>query len=522
MYYTQTELIKRKILMDKINIDTSRLTDLIKSDIQKKEKMIEGVKYYKCIHDILNHVHYYYVEFEKTIDIQKANNKVPHPFHRKLVKQKTKYICSKPINFTTPEVEIEDPENPTKEELAAIEQAQDYQTKLKDLLGDRFNKLMMTWITGASNKSYEVVHPYITPKNELKYIIVPAEECALIYDTQYQDQLKAVVRYYTYEFIAENGNKKNLYKVEYWTDKDVTYWEQIEDGSFITDTFYDVNPAGHFHTFNTSRPKEVKQHSWGKVPFIVLKNNDEMMTDLEPIKGLIDSYDKVKSGWINDIEDFQELIYVVKGYRGLSSKAQEGLSELAIFMQNVKTHKVIAVDSEGDVTTLKAEIPVDAKERFLKLTEKEIYKFADGVDMSQDVFGNNPSGVSIEFLYDDLHGKANETILYAKVALSELFWFLTKYINMKYYKNYNSTGMVFTFNLSRPTNQLETVQLLNQSDLSKQTYYENHPLIHDSEEEMKRKEREETEAREKGYIDLAEVDDDGRELPGEEEDSNSE
>src|SRR5690606_34798068 len=110
-----------------------------------------------------------------------------------------------------------------------------------------------------------------------------------------------------------------------------------------------------------------------------------------------------------------------------------------------------------------------------------------------DKFGNTPSGVSIEFLYNDLDLKADATISQFKSAMKEFYWFVTKYINMKENKKFDSKGIVTTFNKSMITNKLETVQLLAQSRISDQTYLENHPLINNAEDEFKRLEREEAE-----------------------------
>ena len=66
-------------------------------------------------------------------------------------------------------------------------------------------------------------------------------------------------------------------------------------------------------------------------------NNGFHRDDLTPIKGLIDTYDKTYSGFINDLEDIQEIIFVLSGYEG------ESLSE---FLTQLKKYKTIKLDSE--------------------------------------------------------------------------------------------------------------------------------------------------------------------------------
>ena len=56
------------------------------------------------------------------------------------------------------------------------------------------------------------------------------------------------------------------------------------------------------------------------MPFIPFPNNNTNTNDLKNIKPLIDVYDKVYSGFINDLDDIQELIFVLSGYGGTDFK----------------------------------------------------------------------------------------------------------------------------------------------------------------------------------------------------------
>ena len=61
------------------------------------------------------------------------------------------------------------------------------------------------------------------------------------------------------------------------------------------------------------------------------------MDDLRNIKPLIDVYDKVYSGFINDLDDIQELIFVLTGYGG---------TDLNGFLNDLKKYKVIKLDDK--------------------------------------------------------------------------------------------------------------------------------------------------------------------------------
>ena len=54
----------------------------------------------------------------------------------------------------------------------------------------------------------------------------------------------------------------------------------------------------------------------GTIPFYRLNNNSRGTTDLEPIKAIIDDYDLMNAFLSNNLHDFQDAIYVVKGFDG--------------------------------------------------------------------------------------------------------------------------------------------------------------------------------------------------------------
>lgn len=483
-YLTSTDLINLKIMSDSNRIETSKISDLIESDMIsiKKQEMIEGVNYFNADHDILEYERKYYRDNLLVVNKVKANNTIPHPFHRNLVNEKTTYLTGNPIT-----IGITGEDRKEKDAIA-------YRTSLMNFLDERFDDLVSDWVEGASNKGIEWVHFYIDKNGKLNFLIVPAEQIIGVYDPQYEDKLQMVVRYYLYDIITEKGSVLRRYKVELWTEENVEYWVQLEDESFVIDVFYQTNPAPHWIEFNTSDPSKIESHSWGRVPFIPLWNNSKMTNDLKPIKLLIDAYDKVKSGWCNDIEDFSELIYVVKGWQNLSQEGQSGMTELAMFIKNTKEDGAIAVEPEGDVTAIRAEIPVEAKDKFLDITGREIIYFGEGSDVTADLLSKShaPSGVALQFLYARLDMKANRIARKLKTALKDFVWFVTQHINRTENKKFDSGMITFTINKNQIFNETERVQMLVSSGdmISQETKLENHPLIDSVQSEMERLKRE--------------------------------
>lgn len=501
-YFTQQELVNLKILTDSMKLESNRIKDLLNthltSDAYKNAET--GINYYEGKHDILTFLPKYYNENEELVtDTTKTNFRLQHLFHKVLVDQKAAYIVGNPIVIASAE---QDNSDTTKETEKQDE-------LLMSLLGDSFDDIMNDWVIAASNAGSGWVHFYIDSNQDLQFIVCNSLELTPIYDTKYQKKLVGMMRSYMVEEVLETGNKlvpQYRYRIEFWTEKDVTYYVETEQGC-VLDPEHKRNPAGHWNSFNTMAPDIKIPKSWGRVPFIELPNNSNKKTDLEPIKSLIDACDKVKSGWINDLVDFQELVYLVKGFNGLTGETKQGLSELAIFLKNLKIHKVISVDEDGAVNTLKAEIPVEAKEKFLTLTRKEIFYFGQGVDIDSDKFGNSPSGISLKFLYGSLDMKANILIRKMKKALTNFMYFIAKYSEITGKGTIDPNGLVYTFNKAVIFNEKEKVDMLVASEgmISKQTTLENHPLVEDAIEEQARIDLEKEQDIQSGVVDLSKI-----------------
>lgn len=481
-YYTQSELFLSKIIDAKNQLVSSMIKDLLATHATSdfKTNAIKGNAYYEAKHDILNMKRTYVHLGAIVEDNTKSNIREVHPFHKDLVDQKVGYIAGNPIAITYDKTVAE-----TDSEVLNL--------LLMNILGDSFDDLIGDWIKGASNKGEEWLHFYIDEKGEFNYLIIDSLGLIPVYDTQYQKKLIGMIRYYQVEEQVQVANKmqvKFITKVEWWSDKDVTYYTELENGSYITDASKTANPAPHWKVTN-SNMQDVSVYGWERVPFVKLANNTESHTDLMPIKTLIDSYDKVKSGWVNDLEDFQELVLVLKGYNAMKTPDQRnaGWSDMDVFFHNLKTKKVIPIDEDGAVTSLKVDIPIEARQKFLELTKEEIFFFGGGIDTTNDKLGNNPSGVSLKFLYSKLDTKSNILIRKLNKALGEAMYFFVMWINFSEKKKFDYKRILFTFNKAMIFNEKEKVETLSASGelkLSQETLIKNHPLVSDPIEELAR------------------------------------
>jgi SPP1 family phage portal protein len=434
MYITEQDLANLKIQTEGNRQITLILQDLIKDDEKAKADMQAGIEYFDGDHKIKDRKITYIIDGVSTEDLTKANNKIANPFLAYIVEQKANYIAGNPISIT-----------PDDEEFAQV---------FNDARSDKFDELMIDYIRQASFKGYEVLHPFINERGEFDNVIIPAEQCILIYDGKFKRDLIALIRYYLMTFVYADGTEDTRYKVEWWTAEDVTFYVQTKNGDYELDADEPVNPRPHFQISVKSVGKTIDSNGggWGRIPFIVLKNNTKFQSDLKKIKALIDDYDLNMSDFSNSLTDLQEAFYVLKGYDG------EKLSE---FVHNLKTYHACKVDGEdAGITVERAEIPHDPRDSHLDRLHENIFFFGQGVDPTNDAFGNSPSGIALKWLFMPMEIKCNGIMRSASIAIKELLWFYAEYMKQTQRKNFDATPnkIKVVFNVNLLVNETELIE----------------------------------------------------------------
>lgn len=492
MYISDLDLIKQRLTIEG-HLNQSEIIKLILQDwsVDAKARFMEvGERYYAAQHDILNHDFRQSVVYDKVADENSPDGKEhevaqtvinsnhsnmhnTHPFFRLLVDQKVGYVVGKP-----PTVSVE---NDSSFEKAITEITTD----------EEFPDMLTDWVKEASKKGVGWVHPYYAPDGSLHYIVVPANEIIAFYDSEHQRSLEDVVRFYTFDVVS-SGQTVKRYRVEWWTTKDVTYYIQDEQGNYLLDSSYPVNPAPHWWNVTTVDGAVTKreEHSWGRVPWIPLYNNTESASDLgkqddngQPcgVKSLIDAYDMISSATTNDQIDLVALYWVVRGFGG------EMAREIVKRLQVNKVVNVSGGDAGDGVTAQQITLSVEERCKWLDMLRHDIYHFGMGIDTSDEQLGNNPSGVALKFKYTQLDLKANPLILKLKKALKDLFWFLTDDMNRQQGTQYDSTRIVVTVNKTIIVNDAETVNMIMQSRglVPDNLLLARHPLVEDANQAQK-------------------------------------
>ena len=389
-----------------------------------KQKAVTGQKYYDYEHDILaNRI--FYIDDNDVIkeDHHASNVKIPHPFHTELVDQKVQYLLSNPV-----ELEVED---------------ESFKERLQEYYDEDFQLFLQEVVEGASNKGFEYVFARTNSNDRLCFQVSDSLQTFPIYDET--NTLKGIVRYYSKE-LYRDGKSEAVEFAEVWDDKQVTFFVREKNKQFKLDD-RELNPRPH--VIAKTEDGTILKRTYGTIPFYRLSNNKQEKTDLEPIKALIDDYDLMACFLSNNLQDFAEAIYVVKGFRG---------DDLSKLRQNIKAKKVVGTGSDGGVDVKTVEIPIEARKTKLDIDQDAIYKFGMGFDSTQ-VGDGNITNVVIKSRYALLDMKANKAEVRLRAMLQWINEMIVADINRRHNTSYKASDIKVSIVRETMVNEKDIVEI---------------------------------------------------------------
>lgn len=397
-------------LLDSIIIDKA-------SEIKSAAR--EGRKYYNGKHDILNRRIFYLNDDGELVEDKFASNaKIPHQFFTEQVDQKTQYMLSNPIEF-----EVED---------------ETFQKYLDEYIDDEFQLSLQESAEGASKKGFEYIFARTTDQDRLKIQVADSMYVFPIFD--YDNQVKRICRYYDKDVIIE-GQVYTVQHAEIWDEKQVWFFKTSwNNPNFQFDQDRPLNPRPHIIGISLT-PDDMQQEqprfqrTYGMLPFYRLQNNLEERTDLAPIKALIDDYDLMAASLSNNLQDFQEAIYAVKGFDG---------DDLASLRQNLKAKKVISMSENGGLDIKTVQIPTEARKQKMDVDKESIYRFGMAFDSTQ-VGDGNITNIVIKMRLALLNMKCNKFEIRMRAMLSWVLDLIVADINRLHNTAYQSSDIEVEF-----------------------------------------------------------------------------
>jgi SPP1 family phage portal protein len=301
--------------------------------------------------------------FNRTFENEdKVNNKLNNDFVGEIVDTKTGYMFGVPIKYTQAE-----------KDLTADDWIWQFNRRnnVEDLDGETGK---MSAIGG-----YGVRLLYVdTETNERVMNLDPWETIFVANDSIAAPDY--AFRYYTTSVFVD-GVYKDRVKVEFYNNDYIYFFEKGEDGKF--------------------KETQTRQlHLFKKVPVIGFPNNEEYMGDCDKVLSLIDGFDITFSDVSSEITQMR-----------LAYLAFFGDIEIdAEFMRNLKQTGGFKIDGEkADAKFLTKNLDDSIIENHLDRLEDRIARGAKHVNLSDDKFGGNLTGVAIEYKLTPLETKATYT-----------------------------------------------------------------------------------------------------------------
>ena len=332
--------------------------------------------------------------------LRSADNRIPSNFYQLLVDQEAGYVAT-----VFPDIDVgKDSDN----------------KKIIDVLGDDRALTLNALLVDSSNAGRAWLHYWIDEDGNFRYGIIQPDQITPVYETTLDNKLLGVLRSYK-QLDPDSGKYFTVH--EYWTYKEAQFFKTSTTNSEVIEPYNIITSYDLSAGYETGQSNTLK-HNFGRVPFIEFPKNKYRLPELNKYKGLIDAYDDIYNGFINDLDDVQTVILVLTNYGGASLKD---------FMNDLKEYKSIKINNAGNgdksgVDKLQIDIPVEARDDALKITRNNIFLFGQGIDPA-NFESSNESGVAIKMLYSHLELKAAKTQTYFEHAINELVRAIMRYLN---------------------------------------------------------------------------------------------
>ena len=335
------EFIKEAITEYQASTDYKIALDADEYDAERNVTIMQYVKYL------------YNAVGQKVVDFTAANNKIASNFLHRLVTQRVAYSLGNGISFPTARNEIVD-NKPVKVD------------EVKQRLGKKFDTVL--YKAGRYARLHKVSFLFWNLDHATFFKMT--EFCPL-YDEE-DGRLKAGLRFWSLDW-----DKKPVTVVLYEVDGYTKF--KTKTGSKGLDLVEAEKKRGYKQTVVKTAvdPEEVVAESnYSDLPIIPYWGSDNHQSDLVGMRSKIDTFDLVKSGFADDLEQCQEVFWIIENAMGMDSV------DVSRFRDKLKLEKIAVMDTQNtNIKAYQQEIPVTARDTLLKSIREQIYEDYGGLDV---------------------------------------------------------------------------------------------------------------------------------------------
>lgn len=337
-----------------------------------------------------------------------SNNKIASNFFRRLNTQRNTYLLGNGVTFTG-----------------------DKNGQIKARLGEKFDTNIMR--AGYFGLIHGVSFVFW---NLDKTHVFPVTQFAPLWD-ETDGTLRAGVRYWRLD------KDKPMIAILFEEDG---YTKYRTDGSG-TDLI-EAEPKKAYKQIYAKAPADseavvVGEENYSALPIVPLWGSSLHQSTLIGMRQAIDSYDLVRSGFANDLEDCAQIYWLLENYGGMRDE------DLAQFRDRIRLQHIAVADTSdgGKVQGYTQEVPYQARQTYLDSIRAGIYEDFGGLDVHTVAAG--ATNDHIEAAYQPMDEQADDY----EYQLIECIQQLLKLAGQP-----NNVQPIFKRN--RITNQRENVEML--------------------------------------------------------------
>lgn len=397
--------------------------------------------------------------------LREANNRIANSYYNFLVNQKASYLSD--IQFDLGSDILND--------------------KLNECLGGHWDKTCRNLVVNAANCGVAWLHSWIDENNDFHYGIVDSKQIHAVWGDTLNNKLILLIR--EYKRTDTEGKTYEVYEI--WDDKYCYSYERKTNSP--VESIYERKCFINYKPNLNDEFTNVYEHGFSEIPFSAFYNNSFHLNDLVQIKGYLDTFDKAFSLFLDNLEDVQQVIFVLENLGGTNTRE---------FLEKLKEEKCIKLvnnqELKTDLRTITIEIPTDASTTIMDLARKYIFEQGQGVDPSPENYAGNTSGEALKYMYANLEMKAMATEDEFRIGFEHFIKLICEYINA------SNVTIKQIWKRTKINNDKETIDMIVASKdvISHRTQLLNHPMIEDPDDEMDQinKEQEEADQRNSIYL----------------------
>lgn len=328
---------------------------------------------------IMQWIRYIYnIAGQKVPDFTASNNRIACNFFHRLTTQRTAYSLGNGVSFSNTTTETVDGKKKTVD-------------KTKDALGKKFDRKIYL---GAH---YALIHGVCYLMWNLDHVeVFPMTEFMPLWDED-NGSLRAGIRFWSL-----NWEKRPITAVLYEEDGYTVY--RTADGSRGLNLAVSEPKRGYIRNVQrTEIQGEIGSvdQNYSSLPIVPLWGSKHKQSELVGMKNKIDSFDLIRSGFANDLQECAEIYWILGNSLGETDES------LAKFRDRIKLNHIVSVDTvNSSATPYTQEIPTTARQVYLDGIKAQIYEDFGGLDVHTIAAGDTND--HIDAAYQPLDEEADD------------------------------------------------------------------------------------------------------------------